>query len=211
MLNLETFKEKLNEEELGAVMLLLQNFSRAKPLPVGLEKELDEWMDKIRPEQGDVLEPAKAIPEYAYYVIAGYVYVIYEDENAELQVYCFYRNNRIVALRDFVDQEKSDYVIIAGRDTVLGRISIDGMRAIYRKWPDMEGFAKSIVMKYADLQIHLRNHLLRYKPEERARVFFGLYKCLKPARLIKLTKEIGLYLGISESSVLRGSDDEDEE
>jgi hypothetical protein len=176
------------------LMTLLSNINRKQPLPLGFEQYLWENMEEYDPKSNEILVVQGDTPEYAYYIIRGYIYVYYEDEDGILHVKRFYRENRIVAFLSFLEQLPSPYYIVAGRDTLLSRISIEHMEVIYGRWQGMKEFAMLVVLQYDEKKAAIKDKLLAIEPEERVRAFYGCFDCLKLASKVRMDKFVAGYL-----------------
>jgi hypothetical protein len=179
------------------LMTLLSNINRKQPLPVGFEQFLWENMEEYQPSDNQVLVKQGETPEYAYYIIRGYIYVYYEDEDGILHVKRFYRENRIVAFLSFLEQHASPYTIVAGRDTLLSRISIDHMKVIYGRWQGMKEFAMLVVLQYDEKKAAIKDKLMAMETEERIKAFYLCFPCLLPASKVRMDKWVALYLKMS--------------
>lgn len=204
MLNVEEKEERLTEEVLDAITKLLQRLARPNPLPLGLRPKLQHWMRIIRPQRDQVLELPNRLHKFAYYIVKGFIYVTYVDPVTKLvQVKCFYTNDEIAALRNFVDEVEGPYTLVAGCDTVLARISLEGMHDIYNTWPDMKDFAKKVVREFEGDKERLKNRLTQQDAKFSVPIFFHFYPCLEDGMRVRLRPEIADYLGISPRTLRR--------
>lgn len=204
MLNEENNEERLSDVILDAIITLLQHLSKARPLPVGLRHKLHHWMRVIRPKTGDRLELGGKLHNYAYFIVEGFIYVTYIDaETKQVRIKCFYAKDEIAALQNFIDELAGGFTLVAGCDTVLARISLEAMHNIYETWPDMIGFAKSVVGYFDGQKDRLKDLLTEYGAKISVPHFFELYECLKDGKKVRMRKEIAGYLGVSTRTLRR--------
>lgn len=186
------------ERALQKLMTLLRSMKPKFVLPVGLEKFLQTHMDEYAPKPNEVLLAQGKTPQYAYYIIRGYIYVTYLDEKGGPNIKRFYKENEIVAFMSFLERTASPFTIRAGRDTLLSRISWDATQKVFLTWPEMRLFADVVVMGYDELHDKIRSGLLDMTAKERVAEFYQvLYPCLLPANKVRLNALISKYLKVS--------------
>lgn len=185
------------------LMTLLSQINPKIALPIGLEKYLWDHMEELSPKANQILVKQGEIPKHAYYIIRGYIYVYYDDEDGKRHVKRFYRENRIVTFLSFLEQHASPYTIVAGRDTLLSRISNVDMREIYQRWEGMKEFAMLVVLQYDEAKSAIKEKLMAMELEERVNAFYQCYPCLLPASKVRMDELVASYLQIAVSSLRR--------
>lgn len=185
------------------LMHLLRSIKPEQPLPVLFEPYLWENMEEYSPASGEELVKQGSKPEYAYFIIRGYVYVYFYDKHMVKHVKRFYREDRIVAFLSFLEQTKSPYTIVAGHDTLVSRISIDHMEVIYEKWAGMKVFAQLVIMQYDEAKERQHLELLKMPVDDRVKEFYSLYPCMWPPLKARMDGEIAKYLQISVRTLIR--------
>jgi CRP-like cAMP-binding protein len=182
---------------------LLTRISGPIPLPIGFPDELWELMEEYMPVADELLVMQGELVKYAYYIIRGYIYVYFFDEDGNKNVKRFYKEDRIVAFGNFLHRTRSPFYIVAGRDTLLSRISREQMDKIYTRWSQIESFAKDVVMDYDLWKDGLRSKFLRMEVKERVNAFYKYYPCLLPASSVRLDELVAIYLDVSMRTLSR--------
>lgn len=172
-----------NKRAFANLMALLSKIDPNIPLPDALGDYLFENMvSEAFCFKARTLETEGAIPKNAYYVVCGFVIVYGFDEKLDRFVFRIYRENSIVALNCFMKQVKSDFTIIACRNTLVLSISSSHMHQIYKNMPGMEQMALKTALEYGAMKEQSRASLLVLDIEERIFEFYQRYKGLLPAK-----------------------------
>lgn len=179
-------------------MLLLISMNPKFRLPLALEKFLETHMDEYSPKANELLVEQGSIPKYAYFIIRGYIYVSYLDDEGNLHAKRFYKEKDFVAFISFLERSASPYTLRAGRDTLLSRISQEDMQQLFTNWTEMRRFFDLMVINYDETHDKIRNRLLGMTMVERVAEFYlELYPCLLPANKVRQNALIGKYLKVS--------------
>lgn len=194
-----------NDKAFKRLMALLRSIDPKNPLHPELETYLLQWMiaepycKKERP-----LEFQGEIPKNAYYVVHGLVKVYAWCPNGYRYLYRIYRENTIVALKCFMDQEVSAFEIVGCKDTLVRSISHEHMQKIYDKMQGMEEMALKTALKYSEAKEKLRNDLLALDVDTRVLEFYSMFKRLLPARTGPVRDEdVGDYLMMTKELLKR--------
>ena len=187
---------KTNPKALGKLTTLLRSVVSKIELPEELPAFLGDTMpmDTLENYKEMILQGEK--PECAFYILRGFMWVYYfSDQEGEVITH-FYGENMIVAFKDFLIKADSGYTIVAGRETLVSTIRHDDMLRMYKKWPQMESFAKDVVMAY-DKYSHLQQANLRSMGfKERIAEFYLFYPKLLPAKWARVDDQVANYLGM---------------
>jgi CRP-like cAMP-binding protein len=172
-----------NDKSFKRLMALLRSIDPKIPLPLELETYLLLWMI-AEPYCTDerTLEHQGSVPKNAYYVVHGMVKVYGWSPKGYRYLQRIYRENTIVAMKCFMDQQESKYEIVACKDTLVWSISQDHMQKIYNKMDGMREMALKTAFQYSEAKEKLRNDLLALEVDERVLTFYRLFKGLLPAR-----------------------------
>ncbi|MES2455408.1 MAG: Crp/Fnr family transcriptional regulator [Bacteroidota bacterium] len=171
-----------NRDVFKRLMKLLRSLAR-KPLPPELDEVLwNEMMVLPYFYKEDILEDEGQIPGHAYYVVSGYVMVYAWCSNGYRYLFRIYRENTIVAFKDFMNQDKSRYQIVACRNTRVWSVSNEVMTEIYKNMDGMREMALNTVLEYSDSKEKLRNDLLALDTDDRVLAFYKTFEGLLPAR-----------------------------
>ena len=182
------------------LMTLLKSIDPDVPLPEGLEDYLwenmmvEEFCIKTRR-----FEQEGAIPKNAYYVVRGFVMVYGYNHKLDRYVFRIYRENTIVAMDCFMQQEISEYCIWGCQDSLLWSISSGHMDTIYHRWEGMKDFAWKTASRYNATKEKSRNLLLGIEDTEtRILEFYNRYKgLLPPGKSPIKDKCIACFLGLT--------------
>lgn len=182
------------------LLKLLQRITPNAPLPDGLVPLLLQWLsDDIGYVQEATLEWQGEKPRYAYFVVKGCLKVNAWNEDGDMYMLRIYRPDTIAAFKEFLTQEASDYEIRVCRNSVVRRISIEGMREIYRLLPGMEKFAFDTALNYNQSKEKLHRDLLAIEQtDDRVLRFYKLFSMLYPAKGSRIRDaDIASFLHIS--------------
>ncbi|HMI02593.1 MAG TPA: Crp/Fnr family transcriptional regulator [Pedobacter sp.] len=172
-----------NDKAFNRLMALLRSIDPKNPLPEELEPYLLLWMiDEPYCKKERSLEYQGEVPKNAYYVVHGLVKVYAWCPNGYRYLYRIYRENTIVALKCFMDQEVSAFEIVACKNTLVRSISHAHMQKIYKHMEGMREMALKTAFMYSEAQEKLRTDLLALDVEARLLKFYSLFKGLLPAR-----------------------------
>jgi len=185
------------------LMKLLRSIKPVQPLPIRLEPFLWERMEEFSPANEEVLVAQGEVPKYAYYIIRGYIHLYFICDKGIKHVARFYKEDRIVALLSFLERKKSPCYIIAGRDTLLSRVSHQDMQEIYDSMEGMKEFAMLTVLEHDHAKEQLRESIRGLAAEERVLKFYRVYGFLLPAERARLDEEIASYLGMAVRTLVR--------
>lgn len=172
-----------NDKAFKRLMALLCSIDPKNPLPEELESYLLLWMiaePYCKRERS--LEYQGEVPKNAYYVVHGLVKVYAWCPKGYRYLYRIYRENTIVALKCFMDQEVSAFEIVACKNTLVWSISQVHMQKIYKGMDGMREMALKTAFMYSEAKEKLRTDLLALDVEGRLLEFYRLFKGLLPAR-----------------------------
>lgn len=174
----------LNNKKLFAgLMDLLDKVDHNVPLPEELstylweKAEVEPFCSKVKD-----LETEGKIPEKAYYVVRGFVIVYGFDQQLDRYVFRIYRENTIVGMNCFIQQQLSDFTITACKETLLWSLTHVHLLQAYQEVPGMEQLALKTALAYSDHKESSRAALLVLETEEKILRFYQEYKGLLPAR-----------------------------
>ncbi|MNL05765.1 hypothetical protein D3C87_1263770 [compost metagenome] len=164
------------------LIALLKSINPAVPLPEGLEDYLWEFMEvEELCIKSCRFEEEGEIPKKAYYVVRGFVIVYGYNHKLDKYVFRIYRENTIVAMDCFMQQEVSEYCIWGCKDALLWSISSGHMDKIYERWEGMKDFAWKTASRYNAAKEKARSSLLGIEDiETRILEFYARYKGLLP-------------------------------
>lgn len=182
---------------------LLRSINPKITLPEALEDILLNKMDEIHPAHHQILVHQGDIPEYAYYIICGSVYVYYFDDIGNRHVIRFYREDRMVCFLSFLERTESPYCIAAGRGTILSRVHYKTMDYIYNAMPVIYQLFLLMVSRYDAQKEKLREDMIGLVTKAKVKLFYKTYPCLLPADWARMDEEIAAYLQMGIRSLIR--------
>jgi len=192
-----------NDKSFKRLMNLLRGIDPKNPLPQELEDYLLMCMiveDYCKKEC--MLEEEGKVPKKAYYVVRGKVKVYAYCSDGVRYLYRIYRDNTIVALKSFMEQEISEYDIVACRNTLIWSIGSGHMQYIYDAMPGMRELALKTALKYSEVTEKLRTDLLAKDMDTRVLDFYGIFDGLLPARTGPVRDEdVAAFLAITENQL----------
>ncbi|WP_316789654.1 Crp/Fnr family transcriptional regulator [Pedobacter frigoris] len=188
----------INRKIFEKLIKLLRSINPKVPLPEGFDEFLFLRMRGVTMDhkRETFLEHEGDKPGNAYYVVSGLV-LVYGYVDGIPFTESIYRENTIVALREFMEHDDATHTVVATKGTLVVRISAEAMDEIYRAWPPMEAFAMLTAMKYLEMKKDRRNSLLALLEEERVLEFYTAFAGLLPPKKSAIKDEdIASYLAM---------------
>jgi len=197
--------EKNYDDVFKSLLKLLQSIRPGVPLPDGLPPLLWSLLSNdITFREETVLEEKDRKPKHAYYVIKGYVKVYAWGLNGYRYLFRIYRPGTIVALMDFIDQNTSEYELVACRKSTVRKISIRGMEQIYATIPGMKEFAYNTALSYNQYKEKLYRDLQALEDvDDRVLAFYRFFPGMLPAQhAVIRSVELAGFLGLSDKRLV---------
>ena len=188
-----------NKKVLASLMDLLSKVDPNVPLPEELaaflwsKAEVEPLCLKARD-----LESEGEIPGKAYYVVRGFVIVNGFDQYLDQYTFRIYRENTIIGMNCFMQQQLSDFTITACKGTLVLSLTHAHLQQAYQEVPGMEQLALKTALAYSDYKESSRAALLVLETAEKILRFYHQYKGLLPARQSPIKDaSIARFLGMS--------------
>lgn len=175
----------------------LRKIDPKNPLPLGLEDVLSKRVKEFTTKDRLPLVRQGEVPRDFYFLIRGTIFLRNYDANGDMHVIRFYRENKIVARKSFLLQERSRCDIVATKGSLLFCISHQDMKQV----PGLEALMQLTVMEYDNYKVQLREELLFRDIATRIAEFYATFPSLLSARSFKIDQEIAAYLSISISTL----------